>query len=320
MTASTTTIPKTRSGAGTPAPLSIKAPLAVVEVKAGWLCAKNASGYATPATSTAMGGLVCFGVSTGSFDNTGGSAGDIVAQFEQGVFEFENSSSSDELTIADVGNVVFAVDNMTVAKTSNAAVRAMAGRLVGFSEAAKPLVLVGVALGGVASVKKAICFSLHDWREVSSGGDPGAIAANGGILASDTTPILRGDAAESSEIAWAAANADPISTQITLPLDFDDTKDAVFEAFVYTDNAGGGGIEAASFTLETGWDGGALVSDALTDTTPAVTWHKVSATIAAADIPAGAANLTIALTPGTHANDPIQLVGARLVYEPKLAS
>ena len=36
------------------------------------------------------------------------------------------------------------------------------------------------------------CTSLHDFRETDANGDVGAITANGGILASDTTPIMRG--------------------------------------------------------------------------------------------------------------------------------
>jgi hypothetical protein len=161
-------------------------------------------------------------------------------------------------------------------------------------------------------VREFIPLPLHGWREVTSGGDVGNVAANGGILASDTTPIMRGDAAESQEIAWAAANADIIACQVPLPPWVDGTQDILFEAHVVTDNAGGGGIEAATFTVETSWDGGAVVSDTATDTTPAITHHLITATIAAADIPDAPSYVTIMLTPGTHANDPIALTNARL--------
>lgn len=163
-----------------------------------------------------------------------------------------------------------------------------------------------------------IPLSLMDFRIVSAGGDVGDTTANGGLLSSNTVPILRGDAAESQEIAWAATQQIIIATHQTLPPDFDGTKDVTVDLFVYTDNAGGGGIEAATFTVESGFDGGALVSDAATDGTPAITVHKVTATIAAADIPDAARNLTLILTPGTHANDPVQLVGACINYKRKL--
>lgn len=159
---------------------------------------------------------------------------------------------------------------------------------------------------------------LGAWREVDGSGDVANSAGGAGILSSNTTPILRGDTAESWEISWAATNVDPIQFQTSLPPDFDGTANATLDLWVYTDNAGGGGIDAATFTVETGWDGGALVSDTATDGSPATSWHKITATIAAGDIPDAPSNLSIALTPAAHANDPIQLVGARLNYKRKL--
>jgi hypothetical protein len=159
-----------------------------------------------------------------------------------------------------------------------------------------------------------IGISLFDWREVTSGGDVGDIAANGGILASDTDPILRADAAESHEIVWAAGNADIISTHLTLPSNFNGASDATLDLWILTDNAGGGGIDAGTFTVETSWDGGALVSDTATDGTPAITSHKITATIAAADIPNTASYVTIHLTLNAHASDPVSLLGARLNF------
>ena len=156
-----------------------------------------------------------------------------------------------------------------------------------------------------------IGISLHSFREVDANGDVGAIAANGGILASDTTPIMRGDAAESAEISWATGNADIIGTQLTLPSNFSGASAVTLELTVSS-----GTTDAADFTVETGWDGGALVADAAVDTaTKSATKHTVSVTIAAADIPDTARNLTLLLTPPVHATNAIQLHGVRLVYE-----
>lgn len=165
--------------------------------------------------------------------------------------------------------------------------------------------------------KKCIVLSLHDFREVDGSGDYGNIVANGGILASDTTPILRANAAETPEIAWAAANVDPIAAHIGLPEDFDGAEPVQVELLALTDNAGGGGIDAATFTVETGWDGGALVSDTATDSVPATTVHTVNAEIAAADIPDEPKSLVVALTPAAHGNDPTMLQGVRIWYTPK---
>lgn len=160
-----------------------------------------------------------------------------------------------------------------------------------------------------------IPLSLYVFRECDANGDVGNIAANGGILASDTTPIMRGDAAESAEISWAASNSDPITTQISLPADFDDTADCYVDCWVYS-----GTTDAASIVIETSWNGGALVSDALDDSsTKSATVHLVTATIANGDIPANSKYVTIALTPPAHTTDAIQLTAIRLRYSRKLS-
>lgn len=162
---------------------------------------------------------------------------------------------------------------------------------------------------------KTIRVSLADLREVDSSGDFGNIAANGGLLASDTTPILRADAAESVEISWAASNSDPVGWDTSLPVDFDDTGDVTVDLWVYS-----GTTDAADISIETSWDGGAKVVDAVSDTaTKSATVHKLTATIANGDIPAGAHNLTINLVPPAHTTNAIGLTGMRINYQPKLA-
>jgi hypothetical protein len=150
---------------------------------------------------------------------------------------------------------------------------------------------------------------LNVWCEVDASGDVPNAAGNGGILAADTTPILRGNANETQEVSWATGNADPIATSIILDPDFSGGGNATLDLWV---SSGAVGPDAASFTVETGWDGGALVSDTATDGSPSGTMHKITATIAAADIPDTARVLTIILTPAAHANDTIQLFGAFL--------
>lgn len=293
------------------------------------------------------------GVATHEVDATSASDGDKRCLVESDrVFEFPNGSSTNACSEATpLFSIVYMGDDHTIWDNDASATLKPAGRFCGMSEDGLVRVFVGMAnladaFAGASSVsitdagsftaqttveaalqeiyqhiltaQAAIPLSLYDFREVSSGGDVGNAAANGGILASDTTPIMRGDAAEDAEIAWAAANQDPIQCQIALPADFDGSANATLDLWVYTDNAGGGGIEAATFTVETNWDGGAIVADTATDGTPAIAVHKITATIAAADIPDAASFVTIALTPGTHANDPIQLKAARLNYKRKL--
>ena len=170
------------------------------------------------------------------------------------------------------------------------------------------------------STRNSVPIKLTDLRETDSSGDPGNVAAIGGVLAADTTPILRGDANESLEVHWAAGNSDIVAFHAELPENLDDTGDVLLELDVRTDNTGGGGIEAASFSVLSSWNGAAQVTDTATDSTPATTSHTITATIAAADVPSSARRATIQLVPGTHANDPIQLLGIRLRFRGKLLS
>jgi hypothetical protein len=157
--------------------------------------------------------------------------------------------------------------------------------------------------------------SLHDFRECDANGDVGAIAANGGILASDTTPIMRGAAGLiSQEISWAAGNADPIVCQCALPSDFDGRNDVLLDLWVNS-----GTTNAATMGVGTSWDGGATITDSASDVgTLSATTHRITATIAAADVPDGASFVTIVLTPPTHATDAIQLAAVRLRYTVKV--
>lgn len=170
--------------------------------------------------------------------------------------------------------------------------------------------------GLYGAFRRLIPFSLHDLREVDANGDVGAIAANGGILASDTTPIMRGASSLiSQEISWAASNSDPIAAQRPLPEDFDGREDVFAELWVNS-----GTTDAATFTVATSWDGGATVTDTATDTAKSATTHKITCVIAAADIPDAASSLTILLTPGAHTTNAIQLTNIRLGYLPRTTS
>ncbi len=215
------------------------------------------------------------------------------------------------LAQANEGATVYAVDDQTFSLSSAGGTRPVMGMLMKVVSATAGYVAVDPILSrmlAVATRPAPVLLSLYDFRKVDASGDVGAIAANGGILASDTTPILRGDTAGSQEVVWAAGNSDKIAANVTLPAGFDGASDVAVELYVKS----GGTTDLASFTVETGWDGGALVSDAATDAAASTTLRKITATVAAADVPAGASVLTLILTPGTHATDTIALYGARV--------
>ncbi|MCK9468199.1 MAG: hypothetical protein M0Q49_02175 [Porticoccaceae bacterium] len=99
------------------------------KIFAGSLVMLNATGYATPgATAT---GQVCAGRANEQVDNSAGADGDLFVDVEQGVFQFANSASADEITAAEIGDTCYIVDDQTVAKTDGTSTRSAAGKVVG---------------------------------------------------------------------------------------------------------------------------------------------------------------------------------------------
>lgn len=121
-------------------------------IYAGALVMRNAAGYLTKgATAT---GSVGVGRAEEQVDNSGGAAGDLDIRVRAGVFRFNNSAAGDAITIAEIGDVCFIVDDETVAKTDGAATRSPAGFIhdvdaqgvwVRFDEAAMRAYLAGIA-------------------------------------------------------------------------------------------------------------------------------------------------------------------------------
>lgn len=97
---------------------------ASVAIHAGALLMRNAAGYLTKG-ATATGSV---GVGRAEQAVTGGAnAGDVTVDYRPGVFRFGNSASTDAITIAEIGDVCWIVDDETVAKTSGSSTRSVAG-------------------------------------------------------------------------------------------------------------------------------------------------------------------------------------------------
>lgn len=97
-------------------------------IPAGVIACLDASGnLVNGATSTT---LKCVGAAKARYDNTGGAAGAVKGETENGVWgPFANSTSTDQIGLADVGNDCYIVDNQTVAKTNGGATRSVAGKV-----------------------------------------------------------------------------------------------------------------------------------------------------------------------------------------------
>lgn len=317
-----------------------------VQIFKGALVGIDADGRVVPGDTIANGCLSALGKASATYDNRtgsvlGGAAGAVDVEVEYGTFGWvTKTGAGDDIAANDVGKVCYVVDDQTVALTSNTDTRGIAGFVSEVREG-KPYVWMGPHVVGMIVIAASeasqldtaqvdidalevradaleadgavgfIGVSLTDLREVDANGDVGNGAANGGLLASDTTPILRGSAAETMEVAWATGNVDPIAFHVVLPPDFNGAANVTVDLWVRS-----GATDAATFTVESGWDDGALVSDSASDAaTKSATLHKITATIAAADIPDTARLLTIALTPtNAHATDEYALLGVGINF------
>lgn len=95
---------------------------------AGALVMRNAAGYLVEGQTAT--GLVAVGRAEERVDNSTGANGDLAAKFRPGIFQFANSAGADEITIAEIGDVAYAVDDQTVAATDGSSSRSPAGIIV----------------------------------------------------------------------------------------------------------------------------------------------------------------------------------------------
>ncbi len=105
---------------------------AAKHIYAGTLVVLNATGYVEPAT-TAL-GKIPVGRAREEVDNTLGQDGDESITVEQGEFKFDNSAAGDAITIAEIGDMCYAVDDQTVAKTNGGGTRSPAGFITGVDD------------------------------------------------------------------------------------------------------------------------------------------------------------------------------------------
>lgn len=72
-------------------------------------------------------GLIAVGIFEHQVDNRSRADGEQIAQVLRGFARLDNSADADLVTVADVGQRCYIVDNQTVAKTDGAGTRSIAG-------------------------------------------------------------------------------------------------------------------------------------------------------------------------------------------------
>lgn len=183
----------------------------------------------------------------------------------------------------------------------------------GFTSAATVEAALAEIYQHVLSTQVVVPLPLASLRIVDSNGDVGTISAIGGVLASNTDPILRSGTTECFEVFYAANSVVVTSLSITLPADLDDTADAYVDLYVQANTTD----QAPTFTVGQSWQAGTQVTDSATAVTSTAI-QTITATISSSDIPASTTFVTLQLTPAAHATSSFLLHGARLRYKGKL--
>ncbi len=93
----------------------------------GALVCLNSTGFLEP--GSAGNTLVADGVAIESRDNTLGQDGDLICIVDKRPHRFANSADADLITIAQIGDACYVVDDQTVAKTNGGGARPSAGTI-----------------------------------------------------------------------------------------------------------------------------------------------------------------------------------------------
>lgn len=157
-----------------------------------------------------------------------------------------------------------------------------------------------------------IRISLSELRELSSNATMN-IAANGGLLASDTTPILEavnGATDSALRVKWAASNSDLLTWQTPLPADLDPSQSIIVKYLAAMAGATDTPTLSGDHFFNVGGTKRTVATAAVTGTTPAV----YTATIVTASIPTLPWTLSCQLTLGAHTTDIAYLYALWLEY------
>ena len=233
-----------------------------------------------------------------------------------------NAAGATTITLADAGDMILLQSRAygTAFRWVQLATDGLGGDSLidagGFTTATTVEAAIAELYQHLFSTQAFIPIPLTSLRETSTM-NVGNAAANGGVLASDTTPILsavNGATDGCQRLQWASSNNDQVMFQIPLPPDLDADADVVLHARI----ASGGTTNAVGFTLASYFNEGDTAVADTTGTNQTATYTEVTATIAAADVPTGAQTLTVGLTPVAHTTDTLNLTALWIEYKRKL--
>lgn len=153
---------------------------------------------------------------------------------------------------------------------------------------------------------------LADLREVASNNLLNA-AGNGGLLATDTTPIFEytnGNTDSSLRLRWASSNSDAFTYQVTLPPDLDPSNPINIRYLA----AMGGATDVPVLTCDHFFNVGGTIRTVATGAVTGTTVAIYTVSIVAASIPTQPLTLSVEVTPGAHTTDTLLLYAVWLEY------
>lgn len=224
-----------------------------VRIFKGALVGLDSAGRAMPANTIANGCLRIVGKASATYDNRtgstlGGAAGAVDVEVEFGVFQFANSSSTDAIAAANVGDVCYAVDDQTVALTSNGDLRPPAG-IITEVVSSKPYVFMGphvaaiLALSGsgsgagasVHSVRGATTANIPDLSAVTVAGIDGLTYSAGQRL------LVKDQSTPSQNRIYVCGTVTAGVAPFTPALDSDESEEVIPGMLVYVSEGTVGG-------------------------------------------------------------------------------
>lgn len=162
------------------------------------------------------------------------------------------------------------------------------------------------------AIKGFIPLALADAREVSANATINA-AGNGGLLASDTTPIFQrvnGATDKAIRLNWAATNVDEITWSFAYPPDLDDT--AALEVHFLAAMAGA--TDTPTLTVGYFENVGDTDAGGATAAVSGTTVAEYSVNIAGTDVGTPPKVASVSLVPGAHGTDALYVYAAWVEY------
>ncbi len=321
-------------------------------IRKGWLVGIDSAGRAVPGGLISAGCLAGMGKASSTIDNRtgselGGAADACDVEVEFGVFGWASKTGGgDDIAVDDRGKVCFVVDNQTVALSNGTDTRGVAGYVSEVDADGVVFVQMGPTIEGQIVIAAAEAAELDIAQSDIDALQASALTAHGFVnvpltsfVDADGDPLAKyvadsvdGFALVDSEAFCIRFNngATPpaMLTQLSLPTDLDDTADAQLEFLCSKTGATIGDATTITIAAQLLVDGDlhngdtpvAIVTDAVVGNATARTTKRLTGTILASDIQAGASSMTFTMKPTNSllGTDDFLVHSVRLRYTKKL--